>query len=102
MRNTLVTALADCAENRVRARARRFLAGLSCDELLFIAEFLGACILESAEADETNRPQPEFGVKCGVGESRRQYECKMILLREYLNRSGRHPAATPTLPGAAA
>lgn len=47
-RNTMILALLACTEVSVRTRARRFLSGLSADELQFLAEFMGACILESA------------------------------------------------------
>ena len=41
MRNALVTALTSCADRPTKNKARRFLSGLSFDELQFIAEFLG-------------------------------------------------------------
>ena len=46
-RNTLVTALTACAGDAVRSRAWEFLSALSSDELQFLAEFVGSCILES-------------------------------------------------------
>jgi hypothetical protein len=46
-RQDLVAALTALTGNPHRARARRFLLGLSADELQFIAEFLGSSILES-------------------------------------------------------
>ena len=52
MRKVLVGALASCADTPSRANARRFLRGLSSDELQFIAEFLGACILEEGRIVE--------------------------------------------------
>ena len=48
MRTTLVAALVACANTSLKPKARRFLMGLSSDELQFIAEFIGACILESS------------------------------------------------------
>ena len=39
MRSTLVVALVSCVDGEFRNKARRFLAGLSCDELQFIAEY---------------------------------------------------------------
>jgi hypothetical protein len=59
---------------------------LSSDELQFIAEYLGACILECADIG---------GCHAGLAErfSRTprvaaDFELKMILLREYLCRAG--------------
>ena len=49
MRSSLVAALVSCVDRPVKSRARRFLLGLSSDELQFIAGFLGCCILESSE-----------------------------------------------------
>ena len=59
MRNSLVAALVACADQPLKAKARRFLAGLSSDELQFIAEFLGSSILESqAPCAATGRSLP--------------------------------------------
>jgi len=82
-RNTLIVALVACSDETVKPRARQFLLGLSCDELQFIAEFLGACILESSEevaraADAVHRRQS--GMPC--------YEEKIPILREFLDRCG--------------
>ena len=90
-RTTLITALAACAEISVRARARRFLTGLSADELQFIAEFLGSCILEASAGREyaTDSVQQHH---CRMKEAslrHRDREMKMILLREYLQCSRR-------------
>ena len=54
-RQELATALIACAESPCRAKARRFLSGLSSDELQFIAEYLGACILESTRQCRRSR-----------------------------------------------
>ena len=79
MRSTLVAALVQCADRPWKAKARRFLRGLSFDELQYIAGFLGGCILES------------------TGGHPRTYDCrhssedralKMILVQEYLSRAG--------------
>ena len=90
-RNTLVAALAACSERSLKARARRFLMGLSADELQFIAEFLGACILESS--DDIGRAACTVHVHQSwmARASARQgdHELKMILLREFLCHSGR-------------
>ena len=88
-RSTLVAALSACAEGSTRARARRFLMGLSSDELQFIAEFVGACILESSE--DTARVAEAIQRRCrrvsGAFVRQRDQENKMILLREFLCRS---------------
>jgi hypothetical protein len=95
VRNALVAALTSCADRPFKSKARRFLSGLSSDELQFIAEFLGACVLESGRKCPCSRAQlaeriAEF--QCarapGGGWSEDQ-EHKMILLLEYLCRDGR-------------
>ncbi len=65
----------------MKSKAHRFLAGLSSDELQFIAGFLGSCILESQgpyTCDRSVRAR-----KLSTDE-----ELKMILLLEYLGCSG--------------
>ena len=79
MRSTLVAALVAFADSHWKAKARRFLCGLSSDELQYIAGFLGGCILESAGADARAQGTPS------VSEDR---ELKLILVQEYLRRSG--------------
>jgi len=80
MRSALVAALIGCVELPLKARTRRFLRGLSYDELQFIAEYLGARILESACG------------RCGLNPSLQRRtddaELKMILLLEYLGFAG--------------
>jgi hypothetical protein len=84
VRTTLVAALAACAESKVRARARKFLSGLSADELQFIAGYLGARILQSAGQDACYEQWPAAaGVGCPADRDH-----KMILLVEYLRQSG--------------
>ena len=91
MRNTLVSALVSCVENPVKLQARRFLLGLSADELQFIAEFFGACLLEPPRMRRYSRAQlaeriAEFQIsRHGCCPSRDQ-DHKMILLLEYLSR----------------
>jgi hypothetical protein len=65
----------------MRRRARRFLTGLSSDELQFIAGFLGSYILESQS--QSGRERSVRGRKLSVDQ-----ELKMILLLEYLCCSG--------------
>ena len=95
MQNTLVAALVSCADRPLKPKARRFLMGLSCDELQFIAEFLGACILESGEKARYSRSElaeriaqfqrERLGCPPGCSEDQ---DHKMIVLLEYLCRSG--------------
>jgi len=97
VRSALVIALVAAAETPLRSRLRRFLRGLSCDELQFIASYLGACILESAaRSGPPNTPAeapPREGDFAPRGSEDRQL--KMILLMEYLCRSGIRPASIP-------
>jgi len=94
-RQDLVAALVACTDGACRAKARRFVNGLSSDELRFIAEYLGACILESsahcrcsradlarriADYQRSSRPMPD-------------QDHKMILLLEYLCRTGNSAVA---------
>ena len=90
-RNTLVAALVSCSDGTVKTRARRFLLGLSCDELQFIAEFLGACILESSEdiARAAEAVHTHQAVMARVGSQWNDQEDKIIVLREFLDRCGR-------------
>lgn len=103
MRSVLVAALSSCADNRRRPGARRFLGGLSADELQFIAEFLGASVLESEFAGEpagqsrgelADRLAEFHRTRFGELPSRDQ-DHKTILLLEFLCRSGlrKAPAA---------
>lgn len=95
MRSVLVAALASCAEGPRKGKARRFLDGLSCDELQFLAEFLGASLLESAEPCSCSRPElaeriAEFQ-RMRLGPSvwaSEDQDHKTILLLEFLCRSG--------------
>ena len=95
MRNSLVAALVACADQPLRSKARRFLTGLSSDELQFIAEFLGSCVLESQVRCARNRA--ELAERIARFQQPRadrarmrspDLELKMILLLEYLCHSG--------------
>jgi len=95
VRETLVTALVSCANSALKSRSRRFLAGLSSDEMQFIAEFLGCCILESARWPVCSRAQLAEAIfdfqrsRRGLrGPCSKDQEHKMILLLEYLCCSG--------------
>ena len=103
----LVRALCSCAGDRKRGKARRFLQGLSADELNYIAEFLGSCILESHQRLGETRGQlaedvarfarcrlasaPERGGSRRAPTSVQDDDHKMILLLEYLSRCAARP-----------
>lgn len=89
MRSVLVTALLACSDSSLKIKARRFLQGLSSDELQFIAEYLGACILESTAPCQGS---------AGYCPETPDQDHKMILLLEYLRRSGLvgHTSACPS------
>jgi hypothetical protein len=102
VRAILVSALCSCVADPNKRKARRFLLGLSCDELAYIAEFLGCCILESHQRSRCTRWQLAEDIaqfeRCRSHiNSWRQYrsrpdvslrddEHKAILLLEYLCR----------------
>lgn len=94
MQSALVAALTSCAEGPQQLKARDFLQGLSYDELQFIAEFLGASILESAERHRCSREQlaqriAEFQrARSSAAAPSPDQDHKMILLLEFLCRSG--------------
>ena len=95
MRSTLVAALISCADSPHKSTARRFVQGLSSDELQFIAGFLGACVLDSSGRPRASRAQwaeriaryQQTPADCRPCHSADR-EHKMILLLEYLCRSG--------------
>jgi len=93
VRSVLVAALCSCAERRLKPQARRFLDGLSCDEMEFIAEFLGASCLEAGHSDalpgdllervmEFQHARPS---RCQFSQDQ---DHKTIVLLEFLCRSG--------------
>ena len=100
MRSSMVTALVSCADSPHKSRARRFVRGLSSDELQFIAGFLGACVLDSSVSPCASRAQwaeritryQQASAGCHSCRSADQ-EHKMIVLLEYLCRRGA-PRAT--------
>jgi len=89
----LISAIAACAEQRFQKKAREFLQGLSRDELQYIAEFLGACVLESVGHSALSRRELADGieqfeqVRRASPDGGGDREHKMILLLEYLCRS---------------
>jgi hypothetical protein len=82
LRAVLISAISACADQQAQRKARRFLEGLSTDELQYIAEFLGACMLASWECSV---------VPCGTADRVESRGCladrehKMILLWECLH-----------------
>jgi hypothetical protein len=92
LRAALVSAISACADDRLQKKARWFLQGLSNDELQYIAEFLGACVLESSRHEACSRRQLADGIahfdrlRCDPGGSLNDPEHKMIVLLEYLCR----------------
>ena len=92
MRSALVAALVSCVDSPHKSQARRFVEGLSSDELEFIAEFLGACVLDSPGKSHASRAQWAERITryqlVSAGCRSADQEHKMILLLEYLCRSG--------------
>lgn len=104
MTGELVRALCSCVGDRRRGRARRFLRGLSADELQYIADFLGSRILESNHRRECRISALEEDIanfeRCRSAAVRNRSGCrrlpavlqdqdhKMILLLEYIQRCG--------------
>lgn len=95
MRRALVAALVSCTDGSFRPKTRRFLAGLSCDELQFLAEFLGASILECGCRYPRSRMllflrigefQKAQRTRCNAASADQDH--KIILLREFLFLSG--------------
>jgi hypothetical protein len=95
VRCALVAALASCADGSLRPKTLRFLEGLSFDELQFLAEFLGASILECD--CRYSRSRAQLSVRIGEFRKARRARCKaasadqdhkIILLREFLFLSG--------------
>ena len=88
-RQDLVAAIVAFTDMPFRARARRFVSGLSKDELQFIAEYLGSCILESSTC-RCSRAELA-GRIAGYQPACRpvaDLDHKLILLLEYLSRTG--------------
>ena len=101
MRRALVAALVSCADGTHKVKARRFVQGLSSDELQFIAGFLGACVLDSSGRSCTCRAQ--WAERIAQYQQARadrtldrsaDRDHKMILLLEYLCSSGGSAASS--------
>ena len=96
MRRTLVSALVSCVDSPRKSKVRRFVQGLSSDELQFIAGFLGACVIESGGGCQASRSQWATRIARYQRESTGSHTCcsadqehKMILLLEFLCRTDR-------------
>lgn len=96
MKTVLVSALSACAAERRQGRARRFLEGLSADELQYIAGCVGAFMLERAAGGEDARWQivarmagmERLRHRRLAAEAVEDLDHKMILVLEYLCRCG--------------
>jgi hypothetical protein len=106
VRNSLVAALVACADQSLKSKARRFLTGLSSDELQFIAGFLGSCILESQVRSARHRVELAERIarfqQTLTDRARPRstdQELKLILLREYLCCSGIQKLSMPAGAG---
>ena len=96
MKAVLVSALSACAAERRQGKARRFLEGLSADELQYIADCVGAFILERAAGVEEARWQIVARIaaierrrrKRLAAEALEDLDHKVILVLEYLCRCG--------------
>jgi len=89
----LISAIAACVDQRLQRQARKFLLGLSTDELQYIADFLGACALESVVRSTATRRELAEHVAhfshlraSARAAGPRDRDHKMILLWEYLRR----------------
>jgi hypothetical protein len=84
---SLQSALLSYVESPRRTSARRFLDGLSLDELEYIASFLGACVLECHETCRCTREQLLEWVRQFAAARRGPDEYKALLLYEFFCRS---------------
>ena len=109
MRDSLVAALIACADPPLKSEARRFLAGLSSDELQFIAEYLGSSVLDPQAPCGCNRA--ELARRVARFQQAREDQArsqstdqahKMILLLEYLCRLGVRERGMAARAGSAA
>ncbi len=93
MKSVLVRSLSALVSLEQRRKARQFLLGLSTDELQYIAEFLGSCVLEAENPGRWTRQQLSQQIQ--LFDERRQpasdRQHKMLLLLEFLNRCGATP-----------
>lgn len=101
LRRDLVAALTACIESSFRSEARRFLHGLSADELQFLAEFLGSSILEGQDCGRPPLARLSEFLQCacqGRGQAA-DWNHKMLVLLEFLGRGGLMPAGSAAMAG---
>src|SRR5882724_8321819 len=102
MKTILVRSLCTMVSDPQRRKTRQFLLGLSTDELQYIAEFLGSCILESEKPYSWTRLQLTQGSQRfdqGQRHSIADRRHKMILLLEFLCRCNIGSASMPARAG---
>ena len=102
MKTILVRSLCSMVSDQQRRKARQFLLGLSTDELQYIAEFLGSCILESEQPYRWTRLQLTQQIQRldrGQNRSVSDRQHKMILLLEFLCRCHIGSATVPARAG---
>src|SRR5262249_25093993 len=88
-KTTLVRSLCSIVSDQQRRKARQFLLGLSTDELQYIAEFFGCCVLESEQPYQWTRVQLNKAIHRFDDVQKRttsDRQHKMILLLEFLSR----------------
>jgi hypothetical protein len=99
MKTLLVSSLCSMISVEHRRKTRQFLLGLSTDEMQYIVEFLGACILESENPSGWTRSQLTQGIQ-RFDQRRHSFPAdrqhKMILLLEFLSRCNGASAPLPT------
>ena len=94
VRSALAAALISCAAGTYRSKARRFVEGLSADELEFIAGFLGARLLDASAGGATRAQWAEqiarYERESADADPSRSAdrEHKLLVLLEYLSRTG--------------
>lgn|SRR5689334_17479826 len=98
MKTILVRSLCSVVSGQHKRKVRQFLLGLSTDELQYIAEFFGSCILDSEQPSGWTRAQLTRRIqRFDRGQtsilSDRQH--KMILLLEFLSRCDIGTASVP-------
>ena len=102
MKTILVRSLCYMVSDQQRRKARQFLLGLSTDELQYIAEFLGSCVLESEQPYRWTRAQLSRNIqrfdRCQTN-SAADRQHKMILLLEFLCRCDIGSASMPARAG---
>jgi hypothetical protein len=89
LKSILVKSICSMVSDQQRRKTRQFLLGLSTDELQYLAEFFGSCILESEHPSRWTRVQltqeiQRFDLEQKSCVADRQH--KMILLLEFLSR----------------